>query len=181
LATIAGCGGRKPSVPAAEAAPVTPRVVALDRVFQVETDGPSLSDTSVTFTTGSARDIVVYHSGEGIAFARLGFDAAAFGDSGSPVQVEIRPNPGIYGLEFTTSRPFRGGLAEVTFVYSRYFSAPARARQVYGSDVAFERALAVGRLLPNNQVELLPSSRPAADHLRAAIPSAGNYVVAAPQ
>jgi hypothetical protein len=52
---------------------------------------------------------------------------------------------------------------------------------VYGSDVAFERALAVGRLLPNAQVELFPSTRPAADNLSAAIPAPGSYIVAAPQ
>ena len=160
---------------------MAPRVLPLANVFQVETAGPSPPDTSVTFTTGSPRNIVLYHSGESIAFARLAFDAAAFGDSGQTVQVEIQPRPGLYGLDFTTSVPLRPGMAAVTFVYGRYFTAPARARQVYGSDVGFERELAVGRVLPNNQVELLPSSRPAADNLRATLPSAGSYIMAAPQ
>jgi hypothetical protein len=52
---------------------------------------------------------------------------------------------------------------------------------VYGSDVKFERARAVRRLLPDAQVELLPSTRPAADNLRAAPPAPGGYLVAAPQ
>jgi hypothetical protein len=125
--------------------------------------------------------VVLYHSGESIAFARLRFGATAFGDSGQTVQVEVHPRPGIYGLDFTTSLPFRAGMAELTFVYGRYFSAPARARQVYGSDIAFEWSLAIGRLLPGDQVELLPSTRPAADNLVASLPSAGSYIMAAPQ
>jgi len=135
----------------------------------------------VTFTTGNSRIIVLYHDGESVAFARLSFAAGAFGDSGQAVQVEVRPRPGIYGLDFTTSLPLRGSQTEVTFVYGRYFTAPARARQVYGSDVAFERAMAVGRLLPDGQVELLPSVRSGADNLRAAVASVGSYIVAAPQ
>jgi hypothetical protein len=135
----------------------------------------------VTLTTGNPRVILLYHGGESITFARLSFEAGAFGDSGRTVQVDVRPRPGIYGLDVTTSLPLRGEAAAVTFEYSRYFSAPARARQIYGSDVAFERVLAVGRILPDNQVELLPSPRPAADNLRAALPAPGGYIVAGPE
>lgn len=180
-ATLA-CGGRRqPSTPESPAGPVAPRVLPLARVFVLETSGPPPPDTSVTFTTGNPRTIVLYHGGESITFARLSFEAGAFGDSGRTVQVDVRPRPGIYGLDVTTSLPFRGGAAAVTFEYSRYFSAPARGKQVYGNDGAFERALAVGRLLPDNQVELLPSTRPAADNLRAALSTPGGYVVAGPQ
>ena len=147
----------------------------------LETSGPPPPDTSVTFTTGDPRIIVLYHSGESITFAQLSFEASAFGDSGRTVQVDVRPRPGIYGLDLTTSLPLRGGAAAVTFEYSRYFSAPAQARQVYGSDVAFERVLAVGQLLPDNQVELLPSIRPVVDNLRAALPASGSYIVAGPR
>lgn len=135
----------------------------------------------MTFTTGSPRVIVLYHSGESITFARLSFEAGAFGDSGRTVEVEVHPRPGIYGLDFTTSLPLRGNETAVSFEYTRYFSAPARARQVYGSDVAFERMLAVGRLMPDNQVELLASTRPAADNLHATLPAPGSYIVAGPQ
>lgn len=177
------CSGRQPSVPAPEApaTPSAPRLLPLARVFVLETSGPPPSDTSVTFTTGSPRVIVLYHAGESITFARLSFEPSAFGDSGRSVQVDIRPRPGIYGLDFTTSLPLRAGASTVMFEYSRYFSAPARARQVYGSDVAFERVLAVGRMLPDNQVEMLPSTRPAADNLQAALPAPGGYLVAGPQ
>ena len=175
------CGGRQATTPETQPDPVAPRVLAISRVFVLETSGPPPSDTSVTFTSGSPRLIVLYHAGESIAFAQLTFEANAFGDSGQTVQVDVRPRPGIYGLDLTTSAPFRGGQAAVTFVYGRYFSAPVRARQVFGSDVATERALAVGRLLSESQVELLPSTRPASDHLSAPISAPGSYIVAAPQ
>jgi hypothetical protein len=182
LGGVLACGGGQPSVPASPAAPVAaPRVLPLARVFVLETSGPPPSDTSVTFTTGTPRVIVLYHGGESIRFARLSFEPGAFGDSGRSVQVDIRPRPGIYGLDVVTSLPLHGGAAAVTFEYSRYFSAPARARQAYGSDVAFERALAVGRVLPDNQIEMLPSTRPATDNLHAALPVPGGFVVAGPQ
>jgi hypothetical protein len=181
LGAVLACGGRRPSVPESPAGPVAPRVLPLARVFVLETSGPPPPDTSVTFTTGKPRIIVLYHGGESITFARLSFEAGAFGDSGRTVQVDVRPRPGIYGLDLTTSLPLRGAAAAVTFEYTRYFSAPARARQVYGSDVAFERVLAVGRILPDNHVELLPSTRSAADNLRAALPEPGSYIVAGPQ
>ena len=180
---ILACSGRQPSVPAPESAgtPSAPKTLPLARVFVLETSGPPPSDTSVTFTTGTSRVIDLYHAGESITFARLTFEPSAFGDSGHSVQVDVRPRPGIYGLDFTTSLPLKGGAAAVTFEYPRYFSAPARARQVHGSDVAFEKLLAVGRILPDNQVELLSSTRPAADNLQAALPAPGGYLVAAQQ
>jgi hypothetical protein len=97
------------------------------------------------------------------------------------VTVEVHPRPGVYGLDLGTSLPLRVGEATVVFDYARYFSAPARARQVYGSEVAFERALAVGRVLPENRIELLPSTRPAPDNLATALSASGSYLVAAPQ
>jgi hypothetical protein len=118
---------------------------------------------------------------ENIEFATLSFAGNAFGDSGQTVTVDIKPRPGVYGLDLATSRPFRNGGASLVFDYARYFSAPARAVQVYGSHVAFERALAVGRILPDNQIELLPSTHPEPDDIEAALPAAGSYLVAAPQ
>ncbi|MEO8088973.1 MAG: hypothetical protein ABI703_01600 [Gemmatimonadales bacterium] len=181
LHLVVACGGRAASAPERPATPTAPRTLPLARLLVLETSGSPPPDTSVTFTTGTPRVIVIYHSGESIAFARLSFQPSAFGDSGRSVQVDVHPRPGIYGLDFTTSLPFRSEAASVTFEYSRYFSAPARARQAHGSDVAFERVLTVGRLLPDNQVELVPSTRPAADNLQAALPAAGSYLVAGPQ
>lgn len=181
LATILACGGRRTPEAEIPSGPAAVRVVPLAEVFILETAGPPPPDTSVTFTTGSERTIVLHHGGETIPFARLSFERAAFGDSGQTVQVEVQPRPGVYGLDFTTSLPFRSGLAKVTFVYGRYFSAPARGRQVYGSDAGFERAMAIGRLLPNGRIELLPSTHPAGDNLQTILGAAGTYLVAAPQ
>lgn len=155
-------------------------MLPLARVIVLETAGPPPSDTSVTFTAGTSRVIVLRHGPpENIVFARVSFAAAAFPDSGRAVTVEIRPRPGVYGLELTTSVPFREG-ATIEFDYARYFSAPARALQVYSSLAAFEQALAVGRLLPNNQVELLPTVSGELDQAESVIAVPGSYLVAAP-
>lgn len=164
------------------APPATSRTLPLARAIVLETSGPPPSDTSVSFTAGDAHTIVLRHGPpENIIFARLSFTAGAFADSGQTVTVEVRPRPGVYGLDVATSLPLRGGEATVVFDYARYFSAPSRARQVYGGDAAFEQALGVGRLLPDNQIELLPSTRPAPDNLAAGLPAPGSYLVAAPQ
>jgi hypothetical protein len=180
LCLMAACGGRAGSGPRA-VGPAAVRVVPLAAAIVLETAGPPPSDTSVTFTTGLPRIIVLRHGPpEDVVFAELTFPAGAFrADSGREVRVEVRPRPGVYGLDVATSLPLGRG-ATVTFKYARYFSAPARARAAYGSDVLYERALAVGELLPDGtQVALLPSIRPAADDLRAALPAPGTYLVAA--
>ena len=179
---IAGCGGHRPLPSTAPPTLSAPRTLPLARALVLETSGPPPSDTSVSFTAGRTRTIVLRHGPpENIVFANLTFSATAFADSGQTVTVEIHPRPGVYGLDFTTSLPLRSGGATLVFEYPRFFSAPARGRQVYGSELAYERALAIGRLLSDNQLELLPSSRPAADNLEAAIPAQGSYLVAAPQ
>jgi hypothetical protein len=179
--TALGCGTSQPAALTTPAAPTPARVLPLNRVLVLETSGPAPSDTSVSFTAGNPRVIVLRHGPpENIVFARLSFTAIAFADSGQEVTVEVRPRPGVYGLDISTSLPLRGG-ATVVFDYARFFSAPVRARQVYRSDVAFERALAVGRILPDHQVELLPSTRPELDNIGASIPALGSYLVAAPQ
>jgi hypothetical protein len=87
----------------------------------------------------------------------------------------------VYGIDLVTSAPFSEGVS-VVFKYPRYFSAPAKARAVYGSDALYERALAIGQLLATGQsIALLPSTRPGPDNLRAALPAPGTYLVAAPQ
>jgi hypothetical protein len=157
-------------------------VLPLARVIILETSGPPPSDTSVTFPAGKPQTIVLRHGPpENIVFARVMFSADAFADSGQTVTVEVHPRPGVYGIDLTTSHPLREKAARLVFEYARFFSAPARARQVYGSDVAFERELAIGRLLPDQHIELLPPFRPAADNLGAELPSPGSYLVAAPQ
>jgi hypothetical protein len=180
LVLLGACGSRQPAPPPATAL-TPPRVLPMARVLVLETSGPPPSDTAVSFTAGTPRIIVLRHGPpENIVFARVSFSAETFADSGQTVTVEVRPRPGVYGLDISSSASFRAG-ASLEFDFARYFSAPARARQVYRSDAAFERALAVGRLLPDNQIELLPSTVSGLDHTGSAMPGPGSYLVAAPQ
>lgn len=173
------CGGRARSKDAVD--PNAVRLVPLASAIVLETAGPPPSDTAVTLTAGIPRVVVLRHGPpENVVFAELSFTADAFrADSGQPVRIEVRPRPGVYGLDLTASAALDRG-AFVTFKYARYFSAPARARAAYGSDVLYERALAVGQLETGAaQLALLPSTRPAADNLQARLPAAGTFVVAA--
>jgi hypothetical protein len=181
LMVLAGCGPPRTVATTPTASPPPQRVLPLPRVIVLETSGPPPSDTSVSFTAGTDRIIVMRHGPpENIVFARIRFPAAAFGDSGQLVSVDLRPRPGIYGLDMSTSIPPRTGVT-LAFEFARYFSAPARARQVYRSNAAFERALTVGRLLPDNNIELLSPNDTELDKVGAVIPGTGSYLVAAPQ
>lgn len=178
---LAACGGRA-GTGAKGVAPTVTRVIPLSSAIVLETAGPPPSDTTVTFPAGAPRVVVLRHGPpENVVFAELSFAPTAFtADSGFPVRIDIRPRPGVYGLTLTTSVPFRGG-ASLVFKYPRYFSAPARARAVYGRDALYERALSVGEVLAAGQsLALLPTTRPAADNLQAPIRSPGTYLVAAP-
>ncbi|HKT61480.1 MAG TPA: hypothetical protein VJQ46_15605 [Gemmatimonadales bacterium] len=181
-AALTACGGRAPSgAKGAEPAPV--RVVPLASAIVLETSGPPPSDTAVTFTAGEPRVIVLRHGPpENVVFAEVSFAPRTFhADSGRSVKVEIHPRPGVYGIDLITSVPFSEG-ASVVFRYPRYFSAPAKARAVYGSDALYERALGIGQVLGTGQsLSLLPTTRPGPDNLEAALPAPGTYLVAAPE
>lgn len=180
LAALA-CGGRATAAGKGEVGPAAVRVIALSQAIVLETAGPPPTDTSVTFTAGQPRTIVLRHGPpENITFAELTFPPTAFGDSGRQVQVDVKPRPGLYGVDIRTSAPLLKP-AFLVFKYGRYFLAPAKARSVYGDEVQFERALAIGQVLPDGQLALLPSTRPASDNLRAAVSTAGTYLVAAAQ
>ena len=180
LAALA-CGGRATTPGKGEVGPEAARVIPLAQAIVLETAGPPPADTSVTFMAGELHTIVLRHGPpDNLVFAELTFPPAAFADSGHEVQVDIKPRPGLYGMDIRTSTPLRGP-AYLVFKYARYFLSPAKARSVYGNDVRFEQALAVGQVLPNGQLALLPSTRPASDNLRAAVTTAGSYLVAAAQ
>ena len=179
-AAVVACGGRAASGPK-RVEPSAARVVPLAAAIVLETAGPPPPDTIVSLTAGRREVIVLRHGPpENVVFAELTFPPGAFrADSGRAVQVEVRPRPGVYGLDVSSSVPFGEG-ATVTFKYARYFSAPARARAAFGSDVLYERGLAVGRLLPDGtQLSLESSTRPATDNLQATMAAAGTYLVAA--
>jgi hypothetical protein len=181
LGLAVACGGR-----AATAGRNTPgpagatRVVPLEAAFVLETAGPPPADTSVTFTAGTFRTIILRHGPpDNLVFAELEFPPKAFAaDSGRSVTVGVHPRPGIYGVDVTISLRLAPG-ASLTFEYARYFSAPARATAAFGTDVLYERALAIGKLLPGGQLAFLPSTRPASDNIRSALPGPGSYLVAA--
>jgi hypothetical protein len=179
---LAACGGRAPAEGEGSVGPAEVRLVPLQESIVLETAGPPPSDTSVTFRTGEPRFIVLRHGPpDNVTFAELAFAPGAFGpDTGREVRVDVRPRPGLYGVDVTTSLPIQAG-ATLSFVYARYFLAPARARTVYGNEVTYERALAIGQLQPNGLLALQPSTRPAADMLSTGMPGAGRYLVAAPQ
>jgi hypothetical protein len=177
----AACGGARSPRSGETAAPTGVRVFPLSEAIVLETAGPPPPDTTVTFIAGQARIIVLRHGPpEYIVFAELIFPPPAFAEHGREVRVDVRPRPGVYGLEVATSLPIRDSAA-VVFKYARYFASPAMARAVYRSDVVYERALAVGRLMPGGMLRLLPSTRPFPDQLQAPLPAAGTYLVAAPR
>jgi hypothetical protein len=179
---VAACGGARAPAGKGGASAAQPRSIPLSEAIVLETSGSPPSDTVVTFTAGEPRVIVIRHGPpEYIVFAELSFPAAAFAERGREVRVEVRPRPGVYGLDVATSLLVRDS-ATVAFKYARYFAAPSRARAVYGSDIAYERALAIGRVRrPEGMLALLASTRPFPDVLLAPLPAAGTYLVASPQ
>jgi hypothetical protein len=178
---LAACGGSRASGDSETSAPTGIRVLPVTETIVLETSGPPPRDTTVRFTAGAPRIIVVRHGPpEYIVFVELSFPPAAFAERGREVEVRIRPRPGVYGIDLATSLPIRDS-ATVAFKYPRYFAAPARARAIYGSDVAYERALAVGLLQEGGMLALVPSVRPSPDVLQAPLRAPGTYLVAAPQ
>jgi hypothetical protein len=177
------CGGRAATEAPGTAEPTPTRAIPLDEAVVLETTGAPPPDTGVTFRTGERRVIVLRHGPpDDVAFAELEFTPEAFGpDVGREVRVEVRPRPGVYGVDVAASLPFRSG-ATLSFSYARYFKAPGRAALVYGNDIVYERALAVGLVqAEGGLLTLLPSTRPALDVLQAQMPGPGGYLVAAPQ
>jgi hypothetical protein len=161
-------------------APVPTAVVPEERLFVLEAFGAPPADTVVRFDRALPRVIILRHAPpDNSPFAELHFPAGAF-DGAGEVEVRVTIEPGVYGLGFTTSADLRP-VARVVFKYPLHFAAPAGARERYGSDVTFEQALVVGQVLPEGRMALLPSTRPAADNLAAAVPGTGRYLVVAPR
>ena len=173
------CGGGTSKPAPSGPAPLRP--IALKEALVLENAGPPPSDTAVTFRTGERRAIILRHGPpDNVAFARLDFAPEAFGPNvGSEVRVELRPRPGVYGLDITSTVPFGSGVT-LAFYYARYFTTPSRARQTYGNYVVFERALSIYQLQPNAMLVPLASTRPGLDVLSAPIPGPGHYLVSAP-
>jgi hypothetical protein len=176
---VACGGGGAPKPGPGEPAPL--RAIPMKDALVLENAGPPPSDTTVTFRAGERRAIILRHGPpDNVAFARLDFTPEAFAANlGSEVRVEVHPQPGVYGLDVTSTIPFNSG-ATLAFYYARYFTAPSRARQTYGNYVVFERTLAIYQLQPDAMLAPLTSTRPGLDMLSAPISGPGGYLVAAP-
>ncbi len=157
------------------------RIYALSQVYLLQKSEPPVADTTVRVRRGVARVIMLRHAApDYLTFAELRLPAAAFDTTGGDsVDVAIRPRPGVYGVDLTTSAVLKS--ATLTFKYAVHFKAPDEARAALGSDVAFERVLAIGKLGPGETIAFQRSYRPAADNLSTELTAAGSYIVGAPK
>lgn len=186
VALLLACGpphGVTPGTAATANAPppLPPRPLA--EVFVLEAGGAEAEDTVVTVAPGSPRVVVLRRSGPDYGlFATLqfaGHSLSAPGAGGS-VRLTIHPTPGVYGLDLAIDGAI-GDSARILFSYGVHFVAPEGARQRYGSNLAFEKELAIGRLSDSGVVVFLPTLRPGSDMLSAPLPGPGRYLVAAPR
>ena len=180
-AAAAACGGHA-SPSAAPPGPTPARTVELASVWLLQRAGAPPPDTTVTLTAGTPRHILFRTARpDNAVLADVYFGAAAFqAPPGSAVPVTLRSNPDAFGLLLEAGAPFQAG-GEITFKYAVHFEAPQEATAKYPNHVLLERALTVGRLAANGQIDLLPSTRPASDNLHAPAAAPGTYVVAAPR
>lgn len=177
---LGACAGRRRAEPAPLPGETgtTLGILPAASVVELEVAGAQPSDTSVTAQAGVPRTVVLRHGfPDNAVFAEIRFDSLAF-SGGSDVTITVRPLPGLYGVTIETSQPFAS--AVLTFHYAVHFLAPAEARVTHGSNIAFERTLAIGRL-EAEQVAFMTSHRPATDLLRATISRPGTYLVGAPR
>lgn len=184
VAALAACGPPHPSAPG----PATPEpkplaTRPLDQVFVLEAAGSQPDDTVLQLAPGTHRVIVLRRESPDFGlFARveLGDSTLKSAGSGSTVALSLRPRPGEFGLELESAAGLGKG-GTILFSYGSHFVAPAGARERYGSDIYFERALAIGRLERNGEVVFLPTLRPGSDMLSAPLDGPGRYLVAAPR
>jgi hypothetical protein len=156
----------------------------LAEVFVLEAAGAQPEDTALSLAPGEPRAIVLRRSAPDFGlFARIELgDSTLQAPGNTPaVGLTIHPRPGEYGLDVEVEGGTVGSGGSILFSYGSHFVAPAGARERYGSDIYFERELAIGRVDANGQVSFLPTRRPGSDMLSAALPGPGRYLVAAPR
>jgi hypothetical protein len=183
LALGLACGRPTSSPAPAPGDPAATRVLPLEQLFVLEMRGVPPEDTVVTLPTGALRRIILRHGPpDHTVFAELTFPPECFAGPGTPesVTVEIRPRPGVYGID-VTSTVSPGPGAQVRFKYPVSFAAPVAALARYGSPARLERALSIATRLEGGKWRLLPSERPASDNLQAALAASGTYLVVAPR
>ncbi len=186
VALLLACGPPHGAAPGGATAatappPLPPRPIA--DVFVLEAGGAEPEDTVVTVTPGSRRVVVLRRSAPDYGlFATLEFAGPSLSASGGggTVRLTIHPTPGVYGLDLAVEGTV-GDSARIVFSYGVHFVAPEGARQRYGSNLAFEKELAIGRLSDSGTVVFLATLRPGSDMLSAPLPGPGRYLVAAPR
>jgi hypothetical protein len=183
-ALAAACAGSAPVTNGAAPALTTgdpTRTYTLAQVVLLQASGPPVPDTTARIRRGVPRVIVLRHAPpDDLTFAELALPADAFEPGpGDSVDVAIHVRPGAYGIDLSTSSALRA--AALTFKYAVHFEAPAAARTAFGSDIAFERVLAIGKLGPGETIVFQRSTRPAADNLSAQLTSDGSYLGGAPR
>jgi hypothetical protein len=195
LVTACGRGGSRwgvrPEPGAASLVAPVPPPLPLAQVYILEAAGSQPDDSVVSLPNGAGRVIVLRRSAPDFGlFATLDLfrrtdsvapaAAVAPGLAGAGLRIGLRPLPGRYGLDLA----IEGGSADsatITFSYGTHFVAPAGARERYGSNLAFEKALSIGRVGDDSIVVFLPTTRPGADMVTAPLTGSGRYVVAAPR
>jgi hypothetical protein len=179
---LIACGGRS-ATPAMDptVTPLSPPL-PIGQVFVLESWGAAPNDTAVTWAAADQRVIVLRRAPpDNNLFGRIVFPPGSIvprqGDSAT---VRVRVTPGLFGVEVSTDDEVKEG-AQIIFSYAIHFVAPAAARDVYGSEIRFERFLGVGRLDADSTLVFLDSYRPGSDLLTSPLPGAGRYLVAAPR
>lgn len=163
------------------------QVLPNQQVYVLEATGIAPTDTTITFPQGQARSIILRHGPpDNTVFVELHLPDSAFAsprDSLLPpdsVRIELRPMPGQYRLDVSTSMTPRRG-ATIRFKYPVHFAAPIAAIERYQTRTRFERALMVGIRVDSATVGLYESERPSSDNLQAPFLGSGTYLVAAPR
>lgn len=171
-----GCRHRAPeaAVPGPEDTQPVPDPLPRSRVFVLESGGGLPEDTAVSVPPEGRTIVIRRGSPDNAVFAEIAVPKGLV-----PIQVTVRPMPGLYGVTIDATPALPPG-AVLSFSYAVHFVAPAGAREQYGSDIGFERELTIARVGADSIVTFLPTKRPGSDFLSAVIPGPGRYGVAAP-
>jgi hypothetical protein len=177
----AGCGGRRSVNTSSRPEETTERTLPQADVWVLEAGGTPPDDTTLTLIAGQSRVVVLRNGAPDLAtFAVLIFpDSSLKAEAGTPVALTLHVRPGVYGLDVDCKAETVG--ARIIFKYARHFEAPTDAQKKYGSNEAFERQLAIGRLNGDSTILLLATRRPNEDNLSAVMKGNGSYLVAGPR
>lgn len=181
LALVGACGGRRSVTTSSRPEETIEQTLPQADVWVLEAGGTPPDDTTLTLIAGQPRVVVLRNGAPDLTtFAVLIFpDSSLRATPGTPVELTLHVRPGVYGLEIDCKAETVG--ARIMFKYARHFEAPTAALKKYGTNEAFERQLAIGRLNGDSTILLLATRRPNEDNLSAAIKGSGSYVVAGPQ